>query len=358
VIFTYVAQSEARRKLFVTKSNIDELTSDQIDFWKGHFASPGSSVSPFLTYDFARAVNDVRGGVFVLDIRNEEGGRGLIPVQMRKGLASFGHAENVGSSMSDLFGLVGSIGTKLDAAEMLAKAKLNSLRFDHTSPEIWPFDFADRKNATGVCVRIDNSTEYMKRLGDQAKDFMKALDRNKRLISREIGPIEFNWHANDPEQALEWILKAKRSQYQRSGVPDALSAPWRTQLLEKLLAAPQEARCRLVVSTLTANGELISASANIVHERVLHVWFPAYDLQYAKYSPGHMLFIQLFENATQYGTELIDFGKGPADYKLRYRGDTYEVWSGAIRRPTAFGVMDKLLQSAEWRYQKVKTPRA
>jgi CelD/BcsL family acetyltransferase involved in cellulose biosynthesis len=334
--------------LRILKCRPDELGGDQIQLWE-HFLQTGThGGSPFMTYEFAKAVQDVRGNAFVLDIETASKARGFLPIQMRTGLSGLGHAEKLGSSMSDYFGIVGNIHEPLDQDELLRSARLSSLRFDHGIDEMCPFSYFDKEVSEGVRVSVPDSSLYLEMLAASDKEFVRSVQRSKRQFERDVGPLRFDWHSDDAA-ALEWLISTKSEQYRRTGVANALSTPWRRQLLYRLLDEPASSRCRAIISTLKCDGRWIAASLNLMRQSTLHVWYPVYDIDFRKYSPGHLLFLRMFEQATEHGVDLVDFGKGPAKYKMKYRGDIYPLYSGVARRKTLSGKLDRVFQSAEWR---------
>ena len=63
----------------------------------------------------------------------------------------------------------------------------------------------------------------------------------------------------------------------------------------------------------------------------MHCWFPAYDPDLRKWSPGLQMFVELARAAAERGISRIDLGKGPERFKTR-------LSSGAI--PVAEGTVD------------------
>ena len=338
-------------KLRVSRYAIGDLGRAQIASWNALVPNTVQQ-SPFLTYDFARAVRDVRGDAFVLHIQEGDGAQGFVPFQTR--FSVLGHAEKIGSNMSDHFGVVGDIKGAIDFQQVLAKAGLSSLRFDHGDPDICRFGFVNEEVSAGVRTDLANSKAYIDGLSTRDKQWFSSMSRKGRKLEREIGPLKFEWHTARAPAALEWLVRLKSEQYARTGVGDVLSTGWKASLLERLLAEPDTSLCRPVFSTLTAGDHLVAACLNLRQASVLHVWFPVYDLTYQKYSPGQLLFLRTFEAATTNDISVVDFGAGFAEYKSRYGTSTYDVLSGVVRRPTLYGHLDRAMQSLEWRIAGLK----
>ena len=333
--------------MLISRHEMDELTPEQVETWNVLLRDHAPVKSAFLSYDFARAVHDARGGVVILNIRLGDGSAGFLPLQMRIGM--LGHAEKIASDMSDYFGIVGDIRTVLDQDQLLSGAGLSALRFDHGVGAMCNFTFANKEVAQGVYVPVPDLQRYAAMLAATDKEFVKRVARSARQFSREIGPLRFDWHTQYAGAGLDWLIATKSAQYRRTNVSNTLAAPWRKLFLRRLLEEPQSSRCRVVLSTLTTDGRWVAASLNLLHGSTMHVWYPVYDTRFRKYSPGNFLFLKMFEQATGYGVDLFDFGKGAAKYKMKYMGELYELWSGVARRSTPFGLLDRLIQSTEWR---------
>jgi CelD/BcsL family acetyltransferase involved in cellulose biosynthesis len=59
-------------------------------------------------------------------------------------------------------------------------------------------------------------------------------------------------------------------------------------------------------------------------------WFPAYDPDFGRYSPGLILLLDLINEASSRGIPLVDLGRGEHDYKLRVTSQFYEVAAGEV----------------------------
>ena len=62
----------------------------------------------------------------------------------------------------------------------------------------------------------------------------------------------------------------------------------------------------------------------------LHVWFPAFDPAFARYSPGLILFRELAKAAAARGIRRIDLGKGPERYKVELKTGDVAIAEGSI----------------------------
>jgi CelD/BcsL family acetyltransferase involved in cellulose biosynthesis len=337
--------------------SIDALSGEQIELWNRLLASNLAVRSPFLSYDFCRAVHDLRGGVRVLVIRDDLNGTGFLPFQLRKGRGLLQHAEKVGGSLSDYFGIVGSLRGELNADDLLRDAHLSALRFDHAVQEMCQFPFQEAERTAGIRVHVEKPEEYFEALAAGDKFFVRTVSRSERRIGEEIGNLDFQLHTSNPAATLDHLIAAKREQYRRTGVKDGLKEEWRRRFLHRLLDEPKTSGCRPLLSTLHCGGKWVASSLNLLCNDTLHIWYPVYDTEYRRYGPGHLLFFKIIAQGTAQGIRVFDFGEGEARYKEKYRGENYELWKGVIRRGTFGGYSERILQSLSWRIDKFAARR-
>jgi CelD/BcsL family acetyltransferase involved in cellulose biosynthesis len=339
----------------VTLHKFAELTGNQIELWNSLLLYATACPSPFLSYGFCRVVNQVRGGVRVLQFQGNDGKAGFLPFQLRNGRTLFGHAEKVGGAMSDYFGVIGNVSAPLKPDRLLHAARLSSLRFDHAVAEMCPFDFDEREKMSGVRVHVDSYSRYLEVLQRGDRDFLKTVTRSERRLVSEVGEVSFDWQSTCPLEELERLIAVKREQYRRTGVADVFAASWRRSVLQQLVRQTEDTNCRPILSTLYSGGKWIAANLSLGCGSVLHIWFPAYDPGFRRFGPGHILFLKLIECGVLHGFRTFDFGQGQADYKKKYQGQSYTLWKGALTQNSFAGLSERALQSLEWRLRKINS---
>jgi CelD/BcsL family acetyltransferase involved in cellulose biosynthesis len=335
----------------MTLSAIDQLADAEVARWNALLQSAVPVKSAFLSYDFARAVNDVRGGVSVIAIRGDDGEEGFLPFQIRRGRKLLGHAEKVAGGMSDFFGVVGNFTGPLDAGDLLRAAGLSAFRFDHAVGALCPFAFEDAERSQGARLMVDDFEQFKAGLLISNKKFVQSVLSRERRLAAELGEIVFRWHAEEPTVALGQLITAKRNQYRRTGVADSFRTAWHRALLDRLLRTPMPA-CTATVSTLHAGGQWIGSKYGLICGDTLHSWFSVYDPQHRRHGPGHLVWFRTLEEGCRRGIRVFDFGEGDSNYKREYGGTSYDVFKGAIRLNTLRGQSERVLQSIAWRLEK------
>jgi CelD/BcsL family acetyltransferase involved in cellulose biosynthesis len=336
----------------VTLHDVSDLSTEQIQSWDDLLERDTAFTSPFLSYGFCRAVDELRGGVRVLQFEDADRTRGFLPFQLRKGRSFLGHAQKVGAEMSDYFGCVGDSGLKLQPDRILKAARLSSLRFDHGNAETCPFVFEDAEEQIGVRVRANDFPCFMAALKAADKYFVKTVTRAESQLAADSGAISFRWHTDDPSGDLDRLIAVKRQQYGRTNKPDNLGAGWQSALLRRLLCGSAIRNCQPILSSLYSGGAWLASNLSLGCGNVLHIWFPAYDVNYRRYGPGHMLFLKLIQAGIERGFTLFDFGEGESAYKKKYLGETYSLWKGVVTTHSVSGFAERALQSLEWRINK------
>lgn len=332
--------------------DIDALSSAQVGAWDELLCRLPVRTA-FLSHAFCRAIHDVRGNVRVVEIRGDTGEIGFLPFQIRRGRSLLGHGEQVGGHMSDHFGMIGNISTAIDPQWLLESAKLSALRFDRGTLELMPFSFQNEERVDGVSVRVDDFDVYMRSLESADKEFVKEVARSARRLNREFGTISFSLTPVDPLTELNTLIAAKSAQYRRTGAQDALSTPWRRQILQRLLREPADSLCRPLLSSIYCDGEWIASNLGFVCRDTLQICYPTYNAAFRKYGPGHILFFRIIEDGVTQGIREFDFGPGEAKYKLKYGGKIYARWKGAVRRRSLRGYSEQVLESCSWRINRL-----
>lgn len=148
----------------------------------------------------------------------------------------------------------------------------------------------------------------------RSKSVFKTTARKARKLSREIGPLRFEYGLSD-DKVLMRIFEWKSEQYRRSGLPDLFAAPAIRALFRTLL------RARAVeMSGLYAGERLVAAHVGPRHEGRFYHWVPTYDPDpaLAKYSPGHILNHELMRRSHAERDHTFDLLLGGEPYKWRY----------------------------------------
>jgi CelD/BcsL family acetyltransferase involved in cellulose biosynthesis len=100
--------------------------------------------------------------------------------------------------------------------------------------------------------------------------------------------------------------------------------------LEKLLFDPDPGLSAMQ-SALYAGDRLMAVEVGLRSRTFLHEWFSAYNRDYANFSPGHILFVELAKQARELGIRRMDAGKRETmEYKGSFMSASHLVAEGSV----------------------------
>jgi CelD/BcsL family acetyltransferase involved in cellulose biosynthesis len=299
-----------------------QLTSEEIAAWSAMQAANPQIASPFFRPEFTQAVAAVRNGVEVAIL--EEGGRpvGFFPYERTRG----GRAMPVGSRLSDFHGVIAAPQLEFDPIRLLRDCRLSSWRFDHLESSQSPLaKFAFRHADSPLIDLTQGFTTYAAGLSTHFRAHMRRKLKN---LERELGPIRLESDVRD-SSVLSTLIRWKRQQYKTTRVLDVLGARWVCELLERILDF-RGREFTAMLPVLYAGDRVVAICYLLRSENVLHSWFPAYDREAARYSPGMQLNLEILRQAPSLGITRVDLGKGEEDYKSTLRTGAVQVAEGAV----------------------------
>jgi len=312
-----------------------ELTAEQIDIWVRLQEADPSVDSPYFRPEFTQAIAAVRDDVEVAVLERDGRPVGFFPFQR----GPWNAGQPVGGRLSDFQGVIAAPDADWSAQQLVRGCRLSSWNFDHLIAAQRPFTDCHQNVDDSHYIDVSEgfeSYEAARRLAG-SKELVK-LGRKVRKFEREIGPLRFEMHADDPE-TFETLIRWKSAQYQRTGLTDVFGFDWTVKLLEHLMdrSHPDLAGC---LSALYVGDRLVAAHFGMRSRHVLHYWFPAYDTEFNRYSPGLILLAEIAKSAADDGIQRIDLGKGSERYKISMSSGTISLAEGVVE----CGPMNRLLR--------------
>lgn len=303
-----------------------QLTAEQCARWAETQSSNPALGSPYFRPEFTQVVAAVRDDVEVAIVADEQGTQAFFPFQ-RVGRSS---ARPVAGRISDFQGLIAPTGFRCDPLQLLAGCQLSSWRFDHLlcsqsdfAPYMWTYSESPYVELTG------GYSQYLKDRKSQTSE-IATTERKLRKMEREVGPLRLEWNSTNRDD-LQTLLRWKGDQYQRTGVRNLFTFDWIQAFFERLLQHQTPGLSGLL-SCLYAGDRLVAAHLGMSSQHVLHWWFPSYDRELSKYSPGLGMILKIAEAAHEHGITRIDFGKGDEDYKFKFATGSDRVAEGSVDR--------------------------
>jgi len=302
-----------------------ELGPGELERWRAMQHASPTLRNPFLSPEFTLAVGAARDTARVAVLQDGQQIVGFFPHEWRGRF--LGTA--IGAGISDCQGMVHAPGLDWDPMELVRACRLPVWEFDHLLADQAPF----ARYHTG-CVGspvMDLSGGFPEYLAGRAKatnGSIADIRRKTRKLEREIGPLRFEYQTSDAG-SLQRVMDWKSAQYHRTRAVDQFRTPWVIAAVTELYAA-RTAQCRGTLSMLYAGERPVAAHFGIRSESVLSYWFPAYDMQYARYSAGLALLLRMAESAAAEGIDHIDLGRGQARYKDGLKTHELPIAAGRV----------------------------
>ncbi|GAA0374495.1 hypothetical protein GCM10009530_26260 [Microbispora corallina] len=308
-----------------------ELGPAEIAGWRAMQEAQPHLASPFLAPEFTVAAGEVRRDAFVAVL--SEGGRtvGFFPFERHP----MGVGRPIAGWVSFAQGVVHAPGVTFDARTLLKGAGLDVWEFEFlVGGQPW---FAPYATLEAESVLIDVSAgydAYLEQVKANGPRTIKTAMTRLRKLGRENGDLRVELHsenADDLRRVIEW----KSAQYRRIGRPDRFAQPWVVELVERLHTA-RAPGCSGALTMLYAGDKPIAGHIGLRSDTLLAGWFPAYDADYSKYSPGLLQHLLMAKAAAEDGILQMDWSTSKGDdYKQTLRTGGHMVAEGCARRRSA-----------------------
>jgi CelD/BcsL family acetyltransferase involved in cellulose biosynthesis len=79
---------------------------------------------------------------------------------------------------------------------------------------------------------------------------------------------------------------------------------------------------------------LAAAHYGLLSHGVLNAWFPVFNIELSRYSPGMILWVKLAQAAQERGIRRVDLGRGDQRYKTALMSGAVQVYQGSVATTT------------------------
>jgi CelD/BcsL family acetyltransferase involved in cellulose biosynthesis len=305
-----------------------DLGSRELDRWLAIRSRRPDLDSPFLSAEFTIAVGRARPAARVAVVEDSEGIVAFFPFERR----SLGLGVPIGAGLSDCQAIICEPDFDLDVHELLGQCGLAVWHFDHLAGTqramVAP-------NSLEVAAPIiDVSAGFDAYLARKGRHF-RGLFKSERKLSRVVGPVRFGFGVSD-DAALSTMIAWKSEQYRRTGRPDRFANNPTVQLVRELAETSAPGLSGTLI-TLHAGDRLVAVEFSLRSETTLAGWFPAFDREFSRYSPGMIHMLRTIEATGLAGLQRYDLGKGDEEYKNVFKTGDLQVCEGWAVRPVALG---------------------
>ena len=306
--------------------NASELSDEERSAWRAIQANDPQFDSAFFHPHFAWLVNQVLHDVEVGIV--EEDGKPVVFFPFQRLASDIGLP--VSRRLAEFHGVIAAPDVHWDVERLVRACDLRAWCFDHLicsqpqfSAHIWGHDDSP---TIDIGDGFDSYASQIRQSGSAA---ITQIMRKSRKMEREIGPLRFEYHHSN-QVALDRLIAWKGDQHQRTGRLEIFDFPWVKELLQSIQGAENDG-FSAPLSALFAGDALVAVHLGLRSDRVLHWWFPAFDRNFERYSPGLILMVHLLQQCCSLGIDRLDLGKGPERYKMRFK---------TADRPLAIGAVD------------------
>ena len=314
--------------MHVENVSIKDITTEQILQWNRWAAPNGTLLSPYFLFEFAEIVSWARDDVRVSIIRDGDEILAYFPHHLPKD----GIARPIGAPMSDYQGVIAGDYSRLSLDLVAKAAGCSALVYDNWYCPMGGHPGGLRERDGSVIADLgDGADSYFAQRKAAFKDHFKKSARRQRAAERDFGPVRVEL-GDASGEAFAALVHWKRRQYTETGKLDVMGIPWVRSVLDNLRRREGQEFSGLTAS-LWFGDRLAAVEFGLVGADIYHSWFPAYDPELAKYSPGLLLLHGLFEQAQDRGLQRIDLGRGGTHYKKYYASYEVGLDSGRFLRP-------------------------
>ncbi len=305
----------------VTVLRPSELGPGEADLWQKFQHQSPVMLSPFLSLTFAQAVGRARQNARVAVVEDSGGIEAFLPYEIGPGRIGL----PIGYPMNDLQGFIGS-GAPLDARQVIRKAGLRGWRFIAAPTEQAALARYHYDDTAVGCPVIDLTAGYQAYYASRSKSVTAEPARKRRALERQRGTVSLAWNSASTghlRQMIDW----KSGKY--GGTRELFADPRAVRILAEL-AGTDHADCRGILSVLSVDDQVLAINFNLLGPAGLSGWFPAYDPELSKFSPGMIMAFAIAEEATTRGITRYDLGYGQDKYKFGLANESYQVAGGAV----------------------------
>jgi CelD/BcsL family acetyltransferase involved in cellulose biosynthesis len=250
----------------------------------------------------------------------------------------FGVARPIGAGLSDQQAVVCPTGRTVDARALATRCGVHALRLENVPATRLPRSLERVLRYPSPIIDLrEGYPAFLEARRRASKSLVPTVQRKRRKMEREVGPVRFEFDVADPA-ALHTVMRWKSQQYAELGEWDRFADPAIIALLERLHDA-RTPGCTGTLSVLYAGDQIAAAHFGLRSQRVFCSWFPTYNPDLARYSPGMLLHLLMAEGAAECGVTAFDLGAGEhGRYKTELAAHDRTLARGWAFRATAPGV--------------------
>ena len=297
-----------------------DLSPEHVELWSAIQQSNSDLGSPFFCPEFTLALAAMRKNFRVGILQDKSGVMGFFPFEADD--SSIGKPLGI----CDYQGVIAPQDAEWNAKELVRKCGLKAWDFDHLIVTQEPFQAFHRAITESPLMDLSQGYEaYIARRRVEGTEQIKKCGNLMRKLEREVGPLRYIPHLQETSMLNQLLLWADA----RWGRTASTESSWVGGVLERILSTQSPRFCGML-SVLYAGDEAVAAHFGMRSQKVWHYWWPAYNPDFARYSPGIILLLRMAQTAGSLGVATIDLGKGGQPYKQRLKSASAPLAEGTV----------------------------
>ena len=326
-----------------------QLTVADRVLWRAMVEANPDLASPYFRWEFTEIAARISPNAAVAIF--SRGGRtiGYVPHQ-RRGSA----IQPLGAPMNDYHGVIAMPG---EAPSLAAVASLLNAPRLNVSAWVGPSGAGELRETLMTVTPAEGFDPWYAERRKTWGKYFKDKERARRSLEAELGPIRVERGLKDPA-LLDHLIGLKRDQYARTGRHDIFACGWTRDLLHALMASEHD-DFGASMAALWAGDRLTAIEYSLHAGDRYHFWFPAYQPELARCSPGILLTMDTMRLGCEAGFRVFDFGFGGEGYKKYFCNATQTVREAVILRPGVGSMLSDaavgLLNTAGGKGERLRT---
>jgi CelD/BcsL family acetyltransferase involved in cellulose biosynthesis len=315
-----------------------DLGQPEIAAWRDMQRQNVEFDNAFLSPGFAVAVDRARSDARVAIIQEAGQTVGFFAFQQGRSRV----ARPIGAGICDRQAVVHAPQSGVNVVGLLAASGISVWEFDHLVA--CQLEVAGSHTRAVPSPIIDVSQGYERYLTERqraSKKIVKSTLAKHRRMELEVGPTRFDFDSRDRD-AFELMIRWKSAQYRRTGRRDRFGVDWIEYVVRDLFEQSAEG-CLGTLSVLWTAEKVAAVHFGLRADSMLSCWFPAYEPELARYSPGLFLHLKMAEGAAANGLRQLDLGKGGEEYKQSLKTGDLMVGEGWVDRPSAVALARRVV---------------
>ena len=302
----------------------NELGVAELELWHGYQRANPRFASPFLTPEFALAVDLARSDARLIVVSDGPQVVGFLPYTS----SPSGIGQTIAPGMCDAQALIHIETDPVGLQNVITAAGLIGWRFDHLvgsqAPSGQPWIGCD----SWIADLRPGLSSYLEWLRLERGRNLSEWQRKLRRLRRTHESVQYLFDVPDIDR-WQTLIRLKRQQYEKNGWQDVFAKKWVVALLETL-ESTRTPDLTGTLSSLIADGRVVSIEFGLRSRDAYSVWFSTYEPEYAADSPGALLTYQIIESCGQQGIGYVDFGKGLNEQKRRFSNGSEALAEGFV----------------------------